>query len=381
MTPTKDYFVRVRNGLDDLQKGNIGILFNADFNSWSYVRKVFNRVAGSPNALRFAVKMVDNIFQDLEKIWNSLIEEQGQFVNNEQEKSVEIDFVSWSKRIFAETTMIQTARQHPNVLSAYYNRITNRDLDNIQSINEEFLDRLFIATDCVQHYLTIPPFIRNLPIINTYSNYLYENLMWTRHYAYNLVKDRRKEIENIEDKEKLSPDMLNMLLTANTPNDIIQSISNESNKKPMSDEEVGDIIVEIFSEGIDAFILYNVGNNPDVEQRILDEIEKVFDYRTDFKISYEDLNKLVYVEAVIKEVLRIRPVTSTISRFLKHSDKVDEYNIPSSTQLAINIVSLHKNQNYWKEPTKFSPSRFLASSNNDETYNKSTLMNFGGGIL
>ncbi|CAG8490489.1 649_t:CDS:2, partial [Funneliformis mosseae] len=206
MTPTKDgnYFVRVTKGLDDLQKVNIGILFNADFNSWSYVRKIFTRVAGSPNALRFAVKMVDNIFQDLEKLWNNLIEEKGQFVNNEQEKSVEIDFVSWSKRIFAETTMLQTARLHPNVLSAYYNRITNRDLDNIQSINEEFLDQ--------------------------------------------------------------------------------------------------------------------------------------------------------------------------------HSDQFDEYNIPSSTQLAINIVSLHKNQNYWKEPTKFNPSRFLASSNNDETYNKGTLMNFGGGL-
>ena len=66
-----------------------------------------------------------------------------------------------------------------------------------------------------------------------------------------LVKECRKEIESIDDKEKLTPDMLNMLLTANTSKDITQSIPNENNKKPMTDEEVGDNIVEIFSEGID----------------------------------------------------------------------------------------------------------------------------------
>ena len=58
----------------------------------------------------------------------------------------------------------------------------------------------------------------------------------------------------------------------------------------MTDEGVGDNILEIFSEGIDgvcineafslkpsnilAFIIYYVWNNPDVEQRILDEFDR-----------------------------------------------------------------------------------------------------------
>ena len=48
-------------------------------------------------------------------------------------------------------------------------------------------------------------------------------------------------------------------------------------------------------------IIYCVGNNSDVEQRILDEIEKVFDHGPNLNITYENLNKLEYIEAVIKE--------------------------------------------------------------------------------
>ena len=111
-TTIKDnnYFVRVatKKGLDELNKGRNGILYNADFNSWSYARKIFIRTMAAPNTLRIAVKLVDDTLKDLEKIWIILIEEQGQFLNDEKEKSLEIDFMPWAKRIFAETTMFLT---------------------------------------------------------------------------------------------------------------------------------------------------------------------------------------------------------------------------------------------------------------------------------
>ena len=150
--------------------------------------------------------------------------------------------------------MLMTANRKPNVLSTYYDRITNQSPDNnIQkNPNEEFLDRLLIASDCMQYYVMVPQFIRNFPIIKIYTNYLYENMMWTRNYAINLAKERREEIENIDDKEKLTPDMLTMLLTVNTPKDTIQGISNDHNEKPMTLEEVSDNIVEILIEGADS---------------------------------------------------------------------------------------------------------------------------------
>ncbi|CAJ0769689.1 8290_t:CDS:1, partial [Entrophospora sp. SA101] len=174
MSPAKDgnYFMRFKTkiGLDELDMGSNGTLFNVDFNSWSHIRKIIFRIISSPNALRFSEKLANDIFQDLEKLWDSLIEKQGQICHKKQKKSVTIDFMPWTKIIFAESIMLMTTSRKPNLLSSYYNRITNKNLDgNIKrDSNEEFLERFVIASDCVQYYLLVPPLIRNLPIVNTY---------------------------------------------------------------------------------------------------------------------------------------------------------------------------------------------------------------------
>ncbi|RIB25868.1 cytochrome P450 [Gigaspora rosea] len=388
MSPVKDsnYFVRItaKDGLDELKKGKNGLLFNVDFNSWSYIRKFF-KVIMAPNNLNLVT--VTDVFHDLEKFWNSLIDDYGQFLNDEQEKSIEINFVPWSRKFFAETIMYLTASKKLDLLSNHYNKIS-KNLNNFQnSKNEEFFDRLILASDCVQYYIVVPPSIRNFPFIKFYTNYLYKNLTWTRNYACDLVRENRKIIESIDDKENLPFDILTMLLTANTPKDITNGISNDNNnEKPMTDEEVADNMMEILSEGIDSpantlsFIVYYVGNNMEIEQFIIDEIKQVFGLSSNFKITYEDLSKLEYIEAVIKEALRIRPVTATISRFSENSDQIDEYKIPPSTQLAINVMGLHMNPNYWKNPNEFNPSRFLSNNNKSETFNKNAFMYFGGGL-
>ncbi|CAG8791968.1 1598_t:CDS:2, partial [Dentiscutata erythropus] len=390
MSPVKDsnYFVRItaKDGLDELKKGNNGLLFNVDFNSWSYIRKFF-KVIMTPNDLKLVT--VTNTFQELENFWNSLIDNYGQFLNDEHEKSFEIDFVPWSRNFFAETIMLLTASKKLDLLPNHYNKITKNLINSQNSNEEEFLDRLILSSECVQYFIVVPPLIRNFPLIKFYTNYLYKNLTWTRNYVCDLVKENRKIIESIEDKEKLPFDILTMLLTANTPRDITHSISNDNNEKPMmpmTDEEVADNMVEILSEGIDSpantlsFIVYYVGYNLEVEQLIIDEIERVFGHGPNFNITYEDLSKLEYIEAVIKEALRIRPITATISRFSENFDQIDEYKIPSSTQLAINVMGLHMNPNYWKKPNEFNPSRFLPNNNKSESFNKNAFMYFGGGL-
>ena len=110
------------------------MLFNVDFDSWSYSRKYFIRTSAAPSALKFTVNLISNVFQDLEMYWNTLIEEQGQLLHDDTEKSVEIDFATWMKRYFSEVTMLMIANSQPNVLSTYYDRITNKNLDNFKRI-------------------------------------------------------------------------------------------------------------------------------------------------------------------------------------------------------------------------------------------------------
>ncbi|KAF0467422.1 cytochrome P450 [Gigaspora margarita] len=256
-----NYFVCIETEkeLDKLQKENNGLLFNADLKSWTFIKKVFVKTIASPNAIKTAIKFIRNIFQNLKIIWDNLIDNQDQFLNDEQEKFVDIDFIPWSKNIFAKCIMLLIANRQFNLLSTHYNRISNINPDDQKNSYEEFLDYLVIASDCMQYYTTVLLFI----------------------------------------------------------------------------------------------------------------------------LTYEDLYKLKYIDTVVKEVLRVRPAMVTISCFSDNSDQIDNYKIPASTQLVINVIGLHMNPKYWKEPTKFNLSRFLLNNNkNNDTFNtnKNAFMNFGGGL-
>ncbi|CAJ0749696.1 22559_t:CDS:2 [Entrophospora sp. SA101] len=122
--------------------------------------------------------------------------------------------------------------------------------------------------------------------------------------------------------------------------------------------------------------------HPEVEQNILKEIEQVVGDKSN--LDYEDLKKMEYIEAVIKEVLRIRPIGTSIGREATNFDQIGDYKIPGSTLTVINVKSLHMNPNYWNEPTKFNPSRFLKNKNHDnnseDSFIKNTFLPFGGGL-
>ena len=49
------------------------------------------------------------------------------------------------------------------------------------------------------------------------------------------------------------------------------------------------------------FIVYHLGHYPDVKEQMLQEINSVFGNNLDRPIEYEDLSKLVYCDAIIKE--------------------------------------------------------------------------------
>jgi len=77
------------------------------------------------------------------------------------------------------------------------------------------------------------------------------------------------------------------------------------------------------------------------------------------KLEYDDLKGLVLAAAVIKETLRLIPVTHTVPKISEEDVEVGGYVIPKQTLIVIDLPNLHKHPSYWKEPTKFNPERFL----------------------
>jgi cytochrome P450 len=81
-----------------------------------------------------------------------------------------------------------------------------------------------------------------------------------------------------------------------------------------------------------------------------------------------------YLEAVIKEVLRVRPVLSIVGRKTAAPFEVGGWTIPPGIHVVPCIYLTHRRADLWEDPTAFRPERFLDGA--PEPY---AFIPFGGG--
>lgn len=79
-------------------------------------------------------------------------------------------------------------------------------------------------------------------------------------------------------------------------------------------------------------------------------------------IDEEDIQKLKYLKAVIKETFRLYPTAPLLPRETNKSFIVDGYEIQPKTLVYVNTWAIHRDPEAWKDPDEFYPERFL---NND----------------
>ncbi|KAL7603835.1 hypothetical protein Lser_V15G18852 [Lactuca serriola] len=120
-------------------------------------------------------------------------------------------------------------------------------------------------------------------------------------------------------------------------------------------------------------------NNPRVLKIAQDELDEHVGRKR--AVEESDLKNLVYLDAIVKETLRLYPPGPL---GLPHESMEDciigGYNIPKGTRLMTNYWKIQHDPDKWSDPEEFQPERFLTSHKHvDVKGNNYELLPFGSG--
>ncbi|KAJ0869133.1 putative cytochrome P450 [Helianthus annuus] len=97
------------------------------------------------------------------------------------------------------------------------------------------------------------------------------------------------------------------------------------------------------------------------------------------KINEGDIGKLEYLDAVLKETMRLHAPAPIIPRASSQDVQIMGYEIETGTRIVINVWAIGRDPAIWEEPEEFRPERFLNTSSYDYKGSHFEFIPFGAG--
>ncbi|KAG6546281.1 hypothetical protein Mapa_012321 [Marchantia paleacea] len=102
-------------------------------------------------------------------------------------------------------------------------------------------------------------------------------------------------------------------------------------------------------------------NNPHMLKRIRTELDTVLGRGN--LITEPDIPRCEYLTAFVKEVMRLHmAIPLLVPHMNLHKAKLAGYDIPAESKILVNAWWIANNPEYWTEPEKFNPDRFMNES-------------------
>jgi len=100
---------------------------------------------------------------------------------------------------------------------------------------------------------------------------------------------------------------------------------------------------------------------PEYQDNVFEELAEVFPSGGEFEASHADLEKLVKLDRVLHETMRLIPAVPLLIRQTSHSIQLSNgFYIPEGVTLMIDIFHTHRNKDIWgPQANAFNPDNFL----------------------
>ena len=282
---------------------------------------------------------------------------------------------------FAELMLTLSANKSDVNMKDIFSRYTNdvialcmygMKIDSIRNPTNKF----YVCGKAITHVSVILIikyiFIRTFPKLGQIFNIKLFNNQEMKYF-----ESRIKNEIITRDTEHIShPDMIQLML---------------ANRDKEGRIQMDDIVAQAYafyfagsetSSSVMSFITYQIVANPSIQIKLGQEIDKLLN-ELDGNVTYESINKLKYLDAVIKEALRLCS-QSVIERVCEKAYKLPPA-LPGEKSFTINkgmiiwipLYAIHHNEKYYDNPEEFRPERFL---NNDQDNNDRSSFYFPFGL-
>ncbi|XP_019873428.1 cytochrome P450 302a1, mitochondrial [Aethina tumida] len=302
---------------------NSGGLLPTNGEEWSRIRTVLQKGLSSPQSVLNFLQKVDEIVLE----WLSNLHE----VCNEHK-----DMLPELSRLYLEIIVMA-------VLDIRLNSFSRRER-KYYSRSSKLIQAALVTNSCILKTDNGPQLWKK------FDTPLYRKLKKSQEYMEDVAIDLLSlQMSLFHEKER------------NTPATLLESYL----AAPELDfKDIIGMACDFILAGIDtttyttSFMLYHLAKAQGVQSNLFREVRRLLP-NTYSKVTKEVLQEAVYAKAVLKETLRLRPISVGTGRVLQNDAEFSGYMVPKETVVVSQNQVICRLPEYFPSPTEFKPERWL----------------------
>jgi sterol 14-demethylase len=151
---------------------------------------------------------------------------------------------------------------------------------------------------------------------------------------------------------------------------ILTTLKNEDGSPRYSADQITGIFISMMfaghhtTSGTSAWTLLELLLNPDVLNRVIDELDAIYADGRD--VSYQALREIPELECALKETLRLHPPLIILMRKVMEEFRYKDWVIEPGVTVAVSPAIANRMPEYFPEPERFDPDRYKPGREEDK---------------
>ncbi|PKI49552.1 hypothetical protein CRG98_030045 [Punica granatum] len=143
--------------------------------------------------------------------------------------------------------------------------------------------------------------------------------------------------------------------------DMLDSLLDLGDSSELSREDINHLLFDLYVAGVDTthstveWAMAELLRHPEKMAKARAEMEQVLGMDT--KVRESDIPKLPYLQAIVKEILRLY-LPFLLPRKAESEVDLCGFKIPKNTQVMVNLWAMGRDPSVWQDPDCFQPERF-----------------------